>query len=305
MRKKNPSLHIFGPAAFFLTLATFGWGTNAVASRLAVNEVSPMMLIFLRWGVVVCLVFLLARREMLAAWPKIRARLPWVFLMGGCGLSFFNALFYKAAYTTTAINIGLMQGTMPGFIVIGSLIFFGVQVSKLKVFGLFLSFLGVVIIVFQGSLENLLIFSFNPGDILMLVACVFYSGFALGLKTRPNISDLVMMGYFSIAAFITSIPLLALEALTSNVVIPTAVGWKIIIYIAIIPSFISQILFMKGVKIIGPSSAGLYTNLVPIFAALTAIVILKETFTLYHLSAIILVFAGIGIFEYKKGYTTK
>ena len=139
----------------------------------------------------------------------------------------------------------------------------------------------------------------------MLVACIFYSGFALGLKTRPNISDLVMMGYFSIAAFITSIPLLALEALTSNVVIPTAVGWKIIIYIAIIPSFISQILFMKGVKIIGPSSAGLYTNLVPIFAALTAIVILKETFTLYHLSAIILVFAGIGIFEYKKGYTTK
>ena len=60
--RKNPSLHIFGPAAFFLTLATFGWGTNAVASRLAVNEVSPMMLIFLRWGVVVCLVFLLTEK---------------------------------------------------------------------------------------------------------------------------------------------------------------------------------------------------------------------------------------------------
>jgi len=241
---------------------------------------------------------------MLAAWPKIRARLIWVFLMGGCGLSFFNALFYQAAHTTSAINIGLMQGTMPGFIVLGSLIFFGVQVNKLKVFGLFLSFLGVVIIVSQGSLENLLSFSFNSGDILMLVACVFYSGFALGLKNRPDLSDLVMMGYFSLAAFLTSIPLFAVESFTSKVLVPTTAGWQIIVYVALVPSFISQILFMRGVQLIGPSSAGLYTNLVPIFAALLAISILDEIFSLYHLIAIVLVFAGIAIFEYKKDTQT-
>ena len=298
---KNPNLQIFGPAAIFLTLATFGWGTNAVASRLAVDEVSPMMLIFFRWGFLSCFIFSFVRIEMLAAWPQVQARLVWFFLMGGCGLSFFNALFYQAAHTTSAINIGLMQGTMPGFIVLGSLIFFGVQVSKLKIFGLFLSFLGVMIIVFQGSLENLLSFSFNRGDILMLVACIFYSGFALGLKTRPDLSDVVMMGYFSVAAFITSIPLLAFESFTSTLIMPTAVGWQIIFYIAIIPSFISQIFFMRGVKLIGPNAAGLYTNLVPIFAAFLAILFLNEIFTVHHFIAIVLVFAGIGIFEYKKG----
>jgi len=109
-----------GLAPVLLAMATFGWGTNAVASRLAVGEVSPMMLIFLRWGVLVILIPLLRWKEMVKAWPLVRPKLLWVFLMGGCGLSFFNALFYLAAHTTTALNIGLMQGTMPGFIVIGS-----------------------------------------------------------------------------------------------------------------------------------------------------------------------------------------
>ena len=138
----------------------------------------------------------------------------------------------------------------------------------------------------------------------MLVACVFYSGFALGLKNRPDLSDLVMMGYFSLAAFLTSIPLFAFESFTSKFLVPTTAGWQIIVYVALIPSFISQILFMRGVQLIGPSSAGLYTNLVPIFAALLAISILDEILSLYHLIAIVLVFAGIAIFEYKKDTRT-
>ena len=289
-----------GFAPVLLTLATFGWGTNAVASRLAVGEVSPMMLICLRWGVLVILILLLRWKEMLNAWPLIRPKLLWVFLMGGCGLSFFNALFYLAAHTTTALNIGLMQGTMPGFIVIGSLVFFGVAVNRLKVLGILLSFLGVVIIVSKGSLDNLLYLAFTKGDLLMLLACVFYSSYAVGLKLRPKVSDFVMMGYFGIAAFLTSMPLLFLEITLSDAQLPTAFGWKLILYVAIVPSFISQVFFMRGVGMIGSNSAGLYTNLVPVFAALLSVVVLGEFFGFYHLIAIVIVFVGIFVFEYQK-----
>ncbi len=292
--------HSIGFAPLLLALATFGWGTNAVASRLAVGEVSPMMLIFLRWGVLVILIPLLRWQEMLEAWPLIRPKLLWVFLMGGCGLSFFNALFYLAAHTTTALNIGLMQGTMPGFIVIGSLFFFGVAISRFKVLGILLSFVGVVIIVSKGSLDNLFALVFTKGDLLMLLACFFYSSYAVGLKLRPNVSDLVMMGYFAIAAFITSMPLMFLEVAFSGAQLPSAFGWKLILYVAIVPSFISQVLFMRGVDMLGPNSAGLYTNLVPVFAALLAVVVLGEFFSRYHLIAIVMVFAGIAVFEYQK-----
>ena len=72
----------YASAPILLCLATFGWGSNAVASRLAVDEVSPMMLIFLRWGLVVIIVLVMHGREMIMEWPVIRRRLGWVFFNG-------------------------------------------------------------------------------------------------------------------------------------------------------------------------------------------------------------------------------
>ena len=81
---------------------------------------------------------------------------------------------------------------------------------------------------------------------------------------------------------------------------PSLEGWLIIIYIAIIPSFISQIFFMRGVDLIGSGSAGLYVNLVPVFSAIIAVALLNEVFNTFHFFAMILVFGGIGLFEYQK-----
>ena len=39
------------------------------------------------------------------------------------------------------------------------------------------------------------------------------------------------------------------------------------LYIAVFPSCLSQIFFMRGVELIGPARAGVFINLVPIFAA--------------------------------------
>ena len=290
---------IYANAPILLCLAAFGWGSNAIASRLAVGEVSPMMLIFLRWGLVVALILTIHHREMIKKWPVIRKRLKWIFLMGGFGLSIFNALFYIAAHSTSAVNLGIMQSTMPGMILLGSFLLLGARINKLKIVGLTLTFIGVAVIVTQGSVEKLMLLTFNNGDLLMLLACLFYAAYAIGLKNRPKVSGMVMMGYFSIAAFLMTIPLMALESAIYGTIMPGLKGWLIIVYIAIIPSFLSQIFFMRGVDLIGPGSAGLYANLVPIFSAIMAVLLLSEIFNIYHFSAMILVFGGIGLFEYQ------
>ena len=113
----------------------------------------------------------------------------------------FNALFYLSAFTTSALNIGFMQGTMPGFILTGSLVFCGVAISRLKVLGVLVSFVGAVIIVSKGSLANRLSLAFTKGDLLMLLECVFYPSYSVGLKPWLKVSDLVIMGCSAIAAF--------------------------------------------------------------------------------------------------------
>lgn len=294
------SRYIYGSAPAMLILATLGWGTNTIVGRLAVGEVYPMTLIFLRWGLVVLLVTAISGRAMIADWGVISKKLKWVFLMGGCGLSLFNALFYMAAHSTSAINLGIIQSIMPAMILLGSFFLFGSRINKIQLGGIALTFVGCIIVVTKGSLHHLLLLTFSSGDLLMLVACLFYAGYSLGLKNRPNVSGVVMMGYFAIAAFMMTIPLVIIEMLIFGLSPPTAQGWSIVFYIAFIPSFLSQIFFMRGVDLVGPSSAGLYANLVPIFSASMAVIILGEAFSIYHFIAMIIVFAGIALFENQK-----
>ena len=292
-------LRAYSSSPFLLFLATLGWGSNTIASRLAVGAVSPMLLIFFRWGFVVVILLSLYWRQMIDEWPIIRPRLKWLLIMGGCGLSLFNAFFYIAAHSTTAVNLGIIQSTMPGMILLGSFMFFGDRINRLQFSGLLLTLLGVGVIVTQGSLEQFMQLTFNHGDLLMIFACSFYAMYTVGLKSRPKISGMVMLAYFSVAAFLMTIPLMIFESFIYGTVMPGVKGFAIVCYIAIVPSFLSQIFFMRGVDLIGPGSAGLYANLVPIFSAIMAVLLLSEEFALFHLAAMLLVFGGIGLFEYQ------
>ena len=297
--KSQILLRAYSSAPFLLFLATLGWGSNTIASRLAVGEVSPMLLIFFRWGFVVVILLSLYWRQMIDEWPIIRPRLKWLLIMGGCGLSLFNAFFYIAAHSTTAVNLGIIQSTMPGMILLGSFMFFGDRINRLQFSGLLLTLLGVGVIVTQGSLEQLMQLTFNHGDLLMIFACSFYAMYTVGLKSRPKISGMVMLAYFSVAAFLMTIPLMIFESFIYGTVMPGVKGFALVFYIAMVPSFLSQIFFMRGVDLIGPGSAGLYANLVPIFSAIMAVLLLSEEFALFHLAAMLLVFGGIGLFEYQ------
>ena len=290
----------YSNAPLLLILAMAGWAGNAISSLLAVGEVSPMMLVFLRWGIVVALLFSLNGRAIIAERSAISQRLTWVLLMGGCGLCFFNALFYIAGHTSSALNIGIIQTTMPGMILFGSFLFFGTRINNLQIVGLVLTLIGGVVIITQGSLERLMLLTVSIGDLLALLAFVFYSAYSLGLKNRPQISGMVMLGYFSVAAFLMTIPLVVIESAIYGMSLPTQKGWMIVIYVAVVPSLISQVFFMRGVDLIGPGPAGLYANLVPVFAAFMAVILLDEIFSVYHLVAMIIVFAGIGLFERQK-----
>jgi drug/metabolite transporter (DMT)-like permease len=63
------------------------------------------------------------------------------------------------------------------------------------------------------------------------------------------------------------------------------------------PSLIAQIFFIRGVQLIGPSRAGVFVNLLPIFGALLAVALLGEPFAYYHAAALCLVIAGLWMAE--------
>lgn len=298
---KRVGVLTYGNALLMLALTTLFWGGNTVAGRLAVGEVSPMVVVFLRWVIVAGILVPLQWRHICAEWPLMRPYSVRMVLMAVFGFIGFNTLFYIAATKTTAVNLGIIQGSVPILVLIGSLIAFGTRVRALQVIGILLTLAGVTLIAAQGSLDVLLALAVNPGDGVMLIACVLYSGYTLALRDRPQVSPLAFFAVLSCIAALTSLPGLAYDIAAGTVQWPSFQGWLVVLYIALFPSCLAQIFFMRGVELIGPARAGVFINLVPIFAAILAVSILGEPFKWYHGTALALVIGGIWLSERRAG----
>lgn len=288
-----------GPANAYLLLVFTAacWGGNSVAGRLIVGEISPMVVTCLRWAIVAAILAGLVPQRFAQAWPELKRNWKRIALMATCGFSFFNALFYLAAHDTTAVNMSILQGSIPVFVAIGAAVLFATRLGGWQVAGIAATLAGVAVVATQGHVGTLAAFRFNPGDGLMLIACVLYAGYTLALRDRPNVPALVFFAALAAIAFLTSLPLVAIEMAQGTAQWPTAKGWLVLAFIAIFPSFLAQLSFMRGVRLIGPGRAGLFANLVPIFGALFAVAILGEPFALYHLTALVLVIGGILVAE--------
>lgn len=292
---------LWGNAYLLLVLTTLMWGGNAVASRLAVGHISPMALTTLRWIGVCLVVPVLMRKELVAHWPAIRGNWRMIAAMGMLGFTVFNALMYLAAHTTSAINMGIIQGAIPVFVLAGAYLVHGTRVGLMQYVGVAVTVAGVLLTAARGDLAILAKLAFAQGDLYMIIACAFYAGYTVALRSRPAMPGLVFFSMLALAACVFSAGLLVWEALAGRLRWPDTQGALVTLYVAIFPSIISQLFFMRGVDLIGPGRAGLFVNLVPIFAAILAVLILGEPFALYHGLALALVLGGIWLAERKAG----
>jgi drug/metabolite transporter (DMT)-like permease len=297
MTTRTPDAAASGRAYLLLTLTALCWGANAIFGRLAVGEVSPMALVTLRWLGALGLLAVFAHAQLRRDWPAIRPRLAFVSAMGALGFTAFNALYYVAAHSTTAVNIGIIQGAVPVFVLVGALALYRTPVGGRQAAGVLVTMLGVAIVACGGDLERLATFTLNAGDLLMIAACGLYAGYTLGLRGRPAVSALGLFTVMAGAAFLTSLPLALAEAALGRFQWPTPLGWLIVALVTLFPSFLAQICFIQGVALIGPGRAGIFVNLVPVFASILALLVLNEPFEPFHAVALALVLGGIWLSE--------
>jgi drug/metabolite transporter (DMT)-like permease len=286
------------PLAYgLLTLTALCWGANAIFGRLAVGEVSPMILTMLRWLLALALLAPLVQAQIRRDWPALRHHLPFLASMGTLGFTGFNALYYVAAHYTTAVNIGIIQGAIPVFVVVGAFAVYRTAVTPLQVAGVVVTMLGVVLVGSGGDLARLAALAINRGDLLMVAACVLYAGYTVALQRRPPVAAQSLFMALAAAALLASLPLVALEAAAGQLQWPTATGWIIVVLAVVFPSFLAQIFFIRGVELIGPGRAGVFINLVPVFASILAVAILGEAFAAFQAIALGLVLGGIWLSE--------
>lgn len=286
-----------GKAYLFLLTTALIWGGNAVAGKMAVGHASPFLMTLLRWIIAFALILIISGPQIRRDWPVIRRNGLYLFLMGAAGFTLFNALLYSALHYTSAINAVIEQAGMPFIIFVANFLIFRMRVTGGQVAGFMLTLCGIALTASNGDLSTLLRLKLNFGDLLMLFAVIVYAGYTVGLRFKPELHWKSMMAATACGAMVAALPLAAYEWANGAGQMPDAKGWAIVAFIAIFPSLFAQILFVRGVEIIGSNRAGLFINLVPIFGLLLSIGVIGEPLHLYHVISLVLVMGGIVMAE--------
>lgn len=283
-----------------MIIATLCWGGNAVAGKLAVGHVSPMVLTFLRWAIAVAVITAISLPHLRRDWPVVKTRLPYFFALGAVGYTCFNATLYTALKHTSAINVAVIQAGIPMVIFALNFALFRTRIFAGQIIGFILTITGVSLLASHGDLLSLLHLDMNIGDAIMLLAVLSYAIYTVMLRWKPVVNWRTLMAIPAMAALVSSVPLLLWEVSQETAQWPDAKGWVITVYTALFASLVAQIFFIMGVERIGPNRAGLFINLIPVFGTFLSVLILGEILHPYQLIALLLTLTGIAVAERKK-----
>lgn len=283
------------PPHLLLVLATILWGGNFVIGRAVTGEIPPFTLSLLRWCLAFIVFFPIAFKYVKRDWQKFKEHWPIVIVLALTGVASFNTLVYIGVYYTTSINASLMNSLTPIFLYILSFAFLKIKVTRNQIIGTAISLLGVLFILTKGSIENLINFHFNFGDLIVIVAVISWSFYSLLVKQYsdrlPGFSTFLVC--IALGA-IMLVPFSMYELMTST----TPIHWSgatigAILYVGILASIVAFLSWNKGMVEIGTNRAGIYLNLVPVFATLFATIFLGEQLYFAQMIGGIAVIGGV------------
>lgn len=286
-----------------LMLPPLFWAGNFVVGRAAHDDVPPMMLAFARHFV--ALAFLLPfgwtamRRDIKrywdCRWQLVRASLA--------GMAAFNALVYAGLHSTSAANAQLMNSTVPVLIVLLSAVFFGQRLSATQMFGLAVSGAGVLTIILHGDVARLAALQLSWGDLIVFVAMVSFALFSVLLRSLPaDVDRLGLLGAQLAIAVVILLPFLVWEYIAGARATWNAAAIAAMLYVGIAASLLANLLYMFGIARVGPTRAGMFIHLVPLYGAIMWVTLLGERLHTYHAAGMAAIVAGLACFNMADKY---
>lgn len=286
-----------------LTMTSAFWGGNLVVGKLAVGHIDPYALTLLRWVGALLVVLPFAIPSLVRDRAVVLKNLPLLLLYGALGYCTYNVLMYVAVYFTTGVNASIEQVAVNIFVMLGNFIIFRVRVRAVQLLGVILTIIGVALTATHGDLSRILQLDINLGDGLVLLACLSYAVYSLTLRYRPPLGWLSFLvatfGGAILAAIAYQMTLGGgMGVFAAGVVHITPSGWLIVLYVLTFPSILAQMLYVRGVELIGANRASLFINLIPVFGTLGSVLILGEPLEGFHLLAGGLIILGILLVEW-------
>ena len=260
------------------------WGIPYLLIKVAVEDVSPSMLVLARTSIAALLLLpiaalrdevrpVLRRWRVVAVFAAIEIALPWV-LLGWAETRISSSL--TALLITATPLVGTAIAVAPGG---------NERLTVERAAGLALGVVGVASIVGLG-LEGASV----PAMVAVGVVAVCY---AVGPAMIPRwMADLPSLGIIAVSLGLAAVAYVPITAVSGVGETPSAAAVGSILALAIVCTAVAFLLFFALIREIGPARATVITYVNPAVAAVLGIAVLGEAFTLGMGVGFVLVLAG-------------
>lgn len=256
------------------------WGGTFVATKVALGEVSPVTIVWIRFGIGVIVLGLAVLVRKQFALPA-RSDLPWLILLGFIGVTFHQWLQATGLQTARATTAAWIVATIPVFTALLGWLVLKEKISWLGAVGILIAALGVTLIVSNGNFRALITGEGGTlGDILILISSLNWAVYTIlsrrELARHP--AARMMLYVMSFGWLFTCLWIFGPGPGLSELPRLTTSGWTAILILGIFGSGLAYIAWYDALQAIPATQLGVFINIEPLVTMLFAPII-GETFS--------------------------
>ncbi|HNJ93757.1 MAG TPA: DMT family transporter [Ferruginibacter sp.] len=276
---------LFTNLFFAINLSAVKHLTNAqLAGPFGINVVRVGVSTILFW----CLFFLKPANISIAREDRLR-----LILCAVTGIAVNQLFFLKGLSLTYSIHASLLMLTTPILIVFIAAWLLKEKAGPWKIAGLLLGIAGALVLILakdnSGNGNNVLF-----GDILIIINAISYTIYFILVKPLMlKYNPVVLIRWIFTIGLILVLPFGWAEFKAIRWEHFQPVDMLSISLVTLTGTFLAYLFNIYGIKVLGSSVAGFYIYTQPVFAALIAMLFLREELTLYKLIAALMIFTGV------------
>lgn len=274
-----------------LASAAVIWGANTPIMKVTMLSVPPFTLAFLRFFIASLILFPFVRRQI----NFQKKDLPSLFLAAFLGITVLISLYFFGLKLTSALNAGIIGGTLPITSLIFAAIFLHERVTRKIVIGACISLFGIFIIVGK----DLLVYGLHIspfGDILIFLSNIAFAAYdTLSKKLLKLYSPLAITFFIFFVGSLTFLPGVWWDLQTNpswHATLPFG-AYVGIVYGILFSALIAFSFWQYGLSKTTETSAGFFFYITPLVTTVIAISFLGENLTNEFLIGSLLIFIGL------------
>jgi len=290
---------------FFLVLCVLFWSGNFILGRFIKDDITPLEMAFFRWLFVLIIISPILIIRYKKIYKVFKANALILIILAAFGITIFNTILYVGLTMTTATNALIINSSIPILILVLSYFILKQKITSNQIFGIILSTTGVIYLILQGNINNILSLEFNQGDLWVIMSSVSWALYSTIVKLKPKglndfefFSTIVFLGFFML------LPIYLYQGYDlAHEINLVKENYLIFGYVSIFASSLSYYFWHYGIHHIGAAKTSQFTHLMPVFGAILAYIFLDERLQFYHIIGVILIAIGIYLsLFYKKSF---